>query len=51
MFFRFWTNDTRRDEDKKRSPRAESTAARYECQKPSQQAFRTRARQELVSQP
>lgn len=34
MSFRIWTNDTRRDEDKNRSPRAESTAARYECQKP-----------------
>lgn len=30
MSSRIWTNDTRRDEDKKRSPRAEATAARYE---------------------
>lgn len=35
MSFRIWTNDTRRDEDKKRSPRAESTVVRYERQKPS----------------
>lgn len=34
MSFSIWTNDTRRDEDKNRSPRAESTAARYESQKP-----------------
>lgn len=33
MSSRIWTNDTRRDEDKKRSPRAEATAARYEGQK------------------
>ena len=29
-----WTNDTRRDEDENRSPRAEATAARYEGRKP-----------------
>lgn len=33
MSSRIWTNDTRRDEDKKWSPRAEATAARYEGQK------------------
>lgn len=31
MSSRIWTNDTRRDEDKKKSPRAEATAARQQA--------------------